>query len=349
MLTPRLPRVPKEDPRAARPARRATSRDVAQEAGVSRATVSYVLNGTDVEHRITPATRDRVLEVAARLGYEPHAVALALRAGRTEIVLVELPNWPIGPPVAEAISTMVDALEGLGYTPLVHFEREDPRSLVRASQRVHPVGVIAPGPQLSPDVIGRLHALGARGVVAFDQRPLAGVYTYVIEQPRMGRLAVEHLAERGHRSVLALMPDDRALRALADERLSGASAAALERGVALRSVAGALRWQAIEPLLAAELERADPATAIYAFNDELALVALEVLRGHGVTVPDRIAVIGCDDSPAAERVRPRLTTVRFDDHGRWREIAGHLHAMISGREYPDSTASEPLVVAGETT
>jgi len=43
-------------------------------------------------------------------------------------VLVELPNWPIGPPVAETISTMVDALEELGYTPLVHFQREDPRS-----------------------------------------------------------------------------------------------------------------------------------------------------------------------------------------------------------------------------
>jgi DNA-binding LacI/PurR family transcriptional regulator len=85
--------------------KRPTSRDVAAAAGVSRATVSYVLNGADTKHRITPATRDRVLEVAERLGYEPNAVALALRAGRTEIVLVEIPNWPLGPPVAEAIST----------------------------------------------------------------------------------------------------------------------------------------------------------------------------------------------------------------------------------------------------
>ena len=63
-----------------------------------------------------------------------------------------------------------------------------------------------------------------------------------------------------------------------------------------------------------------------------------------------MALIGCDDSPAAERVRPRLTTVRFDDHGRWREIARHLHAMISGEHgYPAATASEPAVIAGETT
>lgn len=91
----------KEDARYARLERRPTSRDVAAAAGVSRATVSYVLNGNDRRRRIAPATRDRVLEVAQRLGYEPNAVALALRAGRTEIVLVEMPNWPLGPPMAE--------------------------------------------------------------------------------------------------------------------------------------------------------------------------------------------------------------------------------------------------------
>lgn len=309
-----------------------------------------MLNGADERHRITAATRDRVLEVAQRLGYEPNAVALALRAGRTEIVLVEFPNWPLGPPVAEALDTMVESLEQLGYTPLVHFQRADPRSLARASQRVHPVGVIAPGPALPLEVASRLRVLGARGVIAFAARPLPHVYTYVIDQERMGRLAVEHLADRGHRRVLTLMPDDASLRELARERLSGAVAAARERDVAVRSVHAPLLREPIERVLAAELERPDSATALYAFNDEQALVALEVLRDRGVSIPDRMALIGCDDSPAAERVRPRLTTMRFDEHGRWREIARHLHAMISGRgRYPKMTASDPAVVIGQTT
>ncbi len=107
---------------------------------------------------------------------------------------------------------------------------------------------------------------------------------------------------------------------------------------------------AIGRVLVRELARNDRATAIYAFNDELALVALEVLRERDVSLPDQMAIIGCDDSPAAERVRPRLTTLRFDEHGRWREIARHLHAMISGEAaYPDATVSEPAVVLGETT
>jgi DNA-binding LacI/PurR family transcriptional regulator len=342
--------VGEDKPRGVLHTKRPTSRDVADAAGVSRATVSYVLNGVDAKHRITPATRDRVLAVAERLGYEPNAVALALRAGRTEIVLVEIPNWPIGPPVAEAISTMVEALEQLGYTPLVHFQRADPRSLVRASQRVHPVGVIAPGAELSPEVVPRLAAFGARGLVAFDQRPLPHVYTYVIEQARIGRLAVEHLAARGHRRVLALMPDDAALHQLVDERMAGASAAAREHGVSIRSALVPVRRDATERALAAELDSLDRATSIYAFNDEQALVALEVLRDRGVALPAEMALIGCDDSPAAEQIRPRLTTVRFDDHGRWREIARHLHAMISGDgEYPVATVSEPAVIAGETT
>lgn len=291
-----------------------------------------------------------MLEVAKRLGYEPNAVALALRAGRTEIVLVEFPNWPLGPPVAEALDTMVESLEQLGYTPLVHFQRADPRSLARASQRVHPVGVIAPGAELSHEVTSRLRVLGARGVVAFAAQPLAHVYTYVIDQARMGWLAVDHLADRGHRRVLALMPDDAALRGLAQERLSGARAAADERDVAVRPVSTPVLRDPIERVLAAELERRDSATAIYAFNDEQALVALDVLRDLGVSIPDRMALIGCDDSPAAARVRPRLTTMRFDDHGRWREIARHLHSMISGEgRYPKVTASEPAVVPGQTT
>jgi DNA-binding LacI/PurR family transcriptional regulator len=199
-------------------------------------------------------------------------------------------------------------------------------------------------------VVSRLQACGARGVVAFDQRSLPHVYTYVVAQARIGRLALEHLAARGHRRVLALMPDGADVRELVEQRMSGATAAAREQRVTLRSVKVPIRRDSIERALTADLERPRRATGIYAFNDEQAIVALEVLRDRGVALPDEIALIGCDDSPAAEQMRPRLTTVRLDDHGRWWEIAGHLHAMISGdRDYPDMTASEPTVVVGQTT
>jgi DNA-binding LacI/PurR family transcriptional regulator len=176
------------------------------------------------------------------------------------------------------------------------------------------------------------------------------VYTYVVEQARIGRLGVEHLVDRGHRRLLALMPDDADMGRLVEQRLSGATAAAREHRVTLRVATVPVRRESIERVLAAELERSRRATGIYTFNDEQALVALEVLRDRGVPLPDGMALMGCDDSPAAEQTRPRLTTVRFDDHGRWREIASHLHAMISGEgQYPEMTASEPAVVVGQTT
>jgi DNA-binding LacI/PurR family transcriptional regulator len=192
--------------------------------------------------------------------------------------------------------------------------------------------------------------LGARGLIAFADRPLGHVYTYVINQGRMGCLAVEHLAVRGHRTVLALMPEGGPLGELGQERLAGAVASAGERDVRLRSAAVTIERDAVESVLAHEIERADRATGIYAFNDELALLALDVLRDRGISVPGEMGLIGCDDSPAAEQARPRLTTMRFDDHDRWRDLARHLHAMISGEgSVPKVVASEPAVVAGQTT
>ena len=98
-----------------------TSADVAREAGVSRATVSHVLNDVG-RGRVSDATRARVLAAADRLGYVPNAAAAALRAGRTSLVLVGLPAWPLGPPVAAAISSLVGELARRGYTPLVHMD-----------------------------------------------------------------------------------------------------------------------------------------------------------------------------------------------------------------------------------
>jgi DNA-binding LacI/PurR family transcriptional regulator len=140
------------------------------------------------------------------------------------------------------------------------------------------------------------------------------------------------------------------LRGLAQDRLSGAQEAAGEHDVVLRSAEVPIRRDAISQVLTGELARRGRATAIYAFNDELALVVLELLRERELSLPDQMALIGCDDSPAAELIRPRLTTLRFDRHGRWREIAGHLDAMISGEgNVPTATVSEPAVVLGDTT
>jgi DNA-binding LacI/PurR family transcriptional regulator len=99
--------------------RRVTSADVARMAGVSRATVSYVLNDTP-HQTISADTRDRVLHAAAELGYAPSAAARTLRTGRSDVVLCLLPDWPIGQEVGALLTNLSGALAGHGLTFVAH-------------------------------------------------------------------------------------------------------------------------------------------------------------------------------------------------------------------------------------
>src|SRR3954454_5418345 len=105
--------------------RRVTSADVARVAGVSRATVSYVLNDTP-HQTISAGTRNRVLAAAARLGYAPSAAARTLRTGRSDLVLCLLPDWPIGQEVCSLLGNLPTALARSGLSFVAHpGSRED--------------------------------------------------------------------------------------------------------------------------------------------------------------------------------------------------------------------------------
>jgi DNA-binding LacI/PurR family transcriptional regulator len=315
---------------------RVTSAQVAAAAGVSRATVSYVLNGAD--DRISEPTRARVFAAAERLGYVPNPVASALRAGRTEIVLLALPVWPLGPAVAEWVTAGVVELEQLGYTPLVHFQHGlDGAAFARACDRVRPVGLIAPEEHLTPDRVAALGASGTRGLVAVARAPLDHVATLVFDQARVGEVAIGHLLERGHRTIVVLVPSEPELAGLAADRLRGAHATAHAHGATLIPVRAACDAHAVaralEPALAAGV------SAVYAFNDEYALAALEALG-------ERLAVIGCDDSAAARR--SRLTSIRLADARGWHDVVARLHALIEGGDDRSPMIRRPAVVVRDT-
>jgi DNA-binding LacI/PurR family transcriptional regulator len=312
-----------------------TSADVAEAAGVSRATVSYVLNG--VHDRISERTRERVFDAAERLGYVPNAVASALRAGRTEVVLLALPPWPLGPAVAEWVSEGVGALEALGYTPLVHFGHGgDARGFARACDRVRPVGLIAPGEELPPARVASLRENGTLGLLAISPEPLEHVMTIVFRQEIVGQVAISHLLERGHERIVALMPSEPEFAEIAAGRLDGARAVAAEHGATVTPVHAPL--DAVAAALPPALEQRP--TALYAFNDDFALAALEAL-------PEGVAVIGCDDSAPARRAN--LTSIMLGDPSRWKDYVARLHAMIEGADDRTPLVDLPKVVARAST
>lgn len=311
--------------------RRPTSADIAALADVSRATVSYVLNNR-TDKRISPETRERVLRIARERGFVPNAAAVALKTGRTNIVLFDMPYWPLGSPTVVGITSVFGKLEDLGYTPLLHFERsQDGMKLAEACRGLQPVGLIASGRFLTKAMTENLGANGVVGMVALNDRPLRHVPTFVFSQERVGQTAIDYLAARGHRRVLALMPlsgDEARYRV---DRTAGAQRSADRLGVELIVD----RVDTDEESMSACIDRVfcgrKKPTAIYAFNDEYARAALGALLDRDFSIPGDVAVLGCDDGPLARLGWPRLSSIAVASPERWELIASTVDDVIAGR------------------
>lgn len=326
----------------------ATSSDVAAKAGVSRATASYVLNGR-TDKRISAATRDRVLRAAEELGYVPNAAAVALKSGRTDVVLFDMPYWPLGSPIVVGTSIVVDTLEDLGYTPLVHFQRgPSGERLAVACRRLQPIGLISSGHFLTERRVTELRANGIVALVAMHDRPLGHVATSVFDQTAVGERAVGFLASRGHRRIIALMPRRGSEIRVGSDRLQGAKRAASERGIDVRVVETTLDHDEATSRLKAVASRSDY-SAIYAFNDEYARTAQAALHALGLSIPDDIALLGCDDGPLAQVGLPGLSSISLTTPDRWTAIAHAIHDLVEGKPVDLPTLAELRIVERDTT
>ncbi|PZT68256.1 LacI family transcriptional regulator [Streptomyces sp. SW4] len=310
-----------------------TSTDVARLAGVSRATVSFVLN--DTRHsRVSEATRARVREAAAELGYVPHAAARSLRAGRSNLVLIPASASALGSLLSTWVDELHSELERHGYTGVLHAGRyPDPVTAARAWAELRPVAVLAlDGDGLGPGAADVLRRAGVRGVLSFAARPTQGVHTLRFDHVRIGALAAEHLIARGRRRIGVVVPRERGLAAFARPRLDGVRGAAsggaasvteLEMAYTAESAAGLARH-----LRTAGLD------AVFAYNDEYATLLMHALRREGVGVPAPVAVVGCDDLVPSALQSPPLTTVRLEGPTP-AEVVGVLSALVDGTEVPD--------------
>jgi len=310
---------------------RVTSADVARESGVSRTTVSYVLNdkGGDA---IPESTRQRVREAAARLGYTPSAAARALRRGRSDLVLCVLPDWPIGPVIDFLLDQLTVELAGRGLSLLVHHAR-GPRPLADLWRAVTPRAVLGLLP-FAPEDERAMRQAGIQVVgSALDENNDPG--TFSVPQIAIGRLQVEHLVSRGHRVVAYAAPDDTRLAAFADRRAAGVSSACDELGLPAPAVATVrLDVDAAAEVVRAWRSAPEPVTAVAAYNDEVALAVLAGVRAEGLRVPEDVAVIGVDDVPAARLASPALTTVWQAIDAQATYLAASVMAALDGTDEP---------------
>ncbi|WP_329376643.1 LacI family transcriptional regulator [Streptomyces sp. NBC_01351] len=296
-----------------------TSADVARLAGVSRATVSYVLNNAEAV-RISEPTRRKVREAAEELGYVPHAAARSLRAGRTRIVLLPTPNAPIGPLFSTFLNELQWALRRLDYTVVQYGSLGlGGDEAARAWAELRPVAVISPGEvALTAQGVAILKRAGARAVITMGPDRVPGAHALLMNHEEVGARAAAHLVERGRRRLGVIVPQEEGLELFSAPRLAGA-----------RSVAGA----EVEALPMAYTEESAAALAarwrglgldgVYAYNDEYAMLLMRALQDEGLRVPEDVAVIGADDLLLGRLLRPRLSTVRIE-----MPTGGHLASLV---------------------
>lgn len=307
-------------------------------AGVSRQTVSRAVNGMD---EIDATTRERVLDAVRALGYRPSRFARGLvRRGSITVGLVisELSN-PYFPEVAAGV---LDIAEQRGWQVVVTESRTDREKETRTLETLsYQVDAIIGHCLNTDDELAR-HT-GGVPLVLLERSP---------EQTRFGSIGIDyaaglkegiaHLARAGHRRVGMLdgcridKPSTRRISFLAAAR-----ARRLTTGPSWIAGCGAHTVEAGEKAMMELLDARPAMTAVFGFNDLIAVGAMRAARRRGLRVPDDIAVLGFDGLALGELVEPPLTTLAIDKRALGRLAVEQVARMLAGR--PPSTGRDAWV------
>lgn len=324
-------------------------RDVAHRAGVSQATASRVLSGSD--HPVNAVTRQRVLSAAEQLGFEPNRLARALATARSQTVGVVVHDVS-DPYFGEIVKGLEDTLHGADYSLFVASSDRQPEkevSYVRAFH-AHQVDAIffAASGLTDPDYQSQLRAAVSR----FRSRGGAVVVLsdHVLEAPgvrydnRRGVIEmVEYLHRRGHRRIGYISgPGELEVSKV---RLDGFRTALHSLGVPIgegmiadgrfTSEGGA---EAVGKIVAsAEM------TAILAANDLMAMGALRELLSSGRSVPDEISVAGFDDITISELAPVPLTTMRIPTYEMGKRAGRLLLSILEGEDPTDEWVEGEII------
>ncbi|GLS23361.1 LacI family transcriptional regulator [Labrys miyagiensis] len=329
-----------------------TSHDVAERAGVSRATVSMVLNRSPGVS-ISQETRERVLLAAAALGYRPNSAARMLVRGDTEtigLVVTEPASLHVDGFVPQLLTgiTRVNQRHGYGVLLEVVEPNRAPNAYVDLVRSHRIDGLIVLNPATHDPA---LHALidDAYPLVILGSVGHPGEHSVNFSTRRAIRKAVDHLVDLGHRRIAHIGFSDVGYIAT-DVRLAAYQRSLADRGITPDpALVGFAHYSAESghAAMAALLERADPApTAVLAGNDTVALGVIAAINARGLAVPGDIAVIGFDDLPIAAYMRPSLTTIRNPGIEQGEKAAEMLIKMINREpvERPKLVVATELVI-----
>ena len=320
-----------------------TLEDVAKRAGVSRSTVSRVIN----DHpSVSDETRKRVLQAIEECGYRPHAVARSLATRKTNILAIVVPESVTklftDPYFPLMLRGATEACNRRGYQLIlslftVSMDSKRLRDSVLRSGYIE--GVISANASLDDELIPSLLKEGLP-FITIGRHPDPRVGYVDVDNAGGARMATEYLLRLGHRRIAVITgPGD---MTPAQDRLAGFQAALAPYRVDLPDewiVEGDFTEtggrRAMEQLLVHK------PTAVFVSSDSMAIGAVRAIKEEGLRVPGDISVIGFDDIPSAETAEPALTTVRQPIESLGEMTAGLLIDCLDG---PDDPASVPRII-----
>lgn len=300
-----------------------TMADIAREAGVSRTTASYVLNGQYATMQISEGTRLRVQEAARALGYRRNELARAIVTGKNRVLGV-LARRPGPEPRARILEGILEEAGRRGYTItlLHHASGEEGSEIARRCVEQRLAGLIVDRPSRS--AYAALHAELAHYqlpiVLVDDSITHSGTLTITSDDVQGCRLAVAHLVGLGHRHIVQIEGSPLPTPLLRAEAFRRAMA---EHGLSVQNQAVAhTDWtpeqveQAVNDLFHARRKR--PTALFCSAGDSAAAVAIRTLRQIGLHTPADVSVVGYSDLTFADYVDPPLTTIAqpFQEMGR---------------------------------
>lgn len=328
----------------------ATIYDIAKHVGVSAGTVSRALSRPE---KVLPATRKRIEQAAAALGYVPNTVARTLKTQRSSKILVTVPDIA-NPFFAQILQGAEEAAQAADYAVLLGDTQHQPDREERYAQmlpRNEADGLIVLGHRLPPTAQEIVRQLGANAPVVngseFD--PALGIPSVHIDNAAAARTAMEHLYGLGHERIAVVGgPPDNPLH---QQRLEGARIAARARG-RLRQLTIVPGDFSVESGYAAAkrlLGQAAAPTAAFCFSDQMALGMLAACRDLGIRVPEDFSIVGFDDLASSRYLNPPLTTISQPMREIGMRAVKLLLAIIEGVDVPHQQTLEfSLMLRGST-
>ncbi|MFE6820886.1 LacI family DNA-binding transcriptional regulator [Streptomyces sp. NPDC057690] len=286
---------------------------MARRAGVSRATVSHVLNG-QVE-RFLPETVDKVRQAALDLGYVPSAAGRALAMGRSDFVILVAPPTTLTN-LQDIVDMISGDLEDLGFTVVVHVSRTEGAPV--ASTRLHnlvealrPAGLVDLG-SLSEKELLKLQRSGCP--VISPTIGTGGPRTARDDlNVAIGRIQARRLSARGYREIVYAFEAGRRDATWGRERMGGVTEGCERRGLAApESFEVPLDPRGARSAVGALLDRRKPPVGIACYSDEVAIALVFAAASTGLRVSHDIGIIGVYSGPVGQIMSPRLTSVYVD-------------------------------------